>query len=272
MITQINTEPAIYFDHWALRLFSSDRELRRRFYSAVVHCNGMLEISWMNLLDFSGVSDSTQINDAEEFLDMLSPKYIGFINVDTETVIKFENRFLSNERDVKDPHVDYELLRKFALYSRKSLNICSFNGFFPSVYEQRKKLNDIRLHFLRNISENLPNLREKAQNPEILKRIKKITKGHKDVQYLTRYIDVEIAKYILRNNVRMESNDWCDVHHVVVPMAYCDFVLLDQRWNTISRQVQSRLRKVGHDKKMAEVFSQRSLEDFLKRLEAIKGK
>lgn len=265
-VTQINTSPSVYLDHWALRKISSDLVLRDNFCKAITKLNGMVEISWMNLLDFSGVSDMSQVKVAEDFLDMLSPNHIGLINSNIQSVIDLENNILRNEKIVKDPHVDYELLKVFARHRSGTIRICSFKGFLLSMQERRETLNEMRQSFLENLNSRLSDFRKEAQKVEKLKNIQRIAKGHPAVQHLTRYIFDEIVKYILRGNMGITPNDWCDIHHAMVPTAYCDFVLLDQRWATIMEQVQKRLRNAKHDKKMAEVFSDRNFDDFLMKL------
>lgn len=44
--------PSIYFDHWALRLFSSKSEFRDRFL-ALFKTKGTLFFSWLNVLELS---------------------------------------------------------------------------------------------------------------------------------------------------------------------------------------------------------------------------
>ena len=57
-------------------------------------------------------------------------------------------------------------------------------------------------------------------------------------------------------------NHWRDFVHMVVPVAYCDFALLDKAWATKARQVISRISNPEHPIKMANVFSPRELADF----------
>ena len=30
--------------------------------------------------------------------------------------------------------------------------------------------------------------------------------------------------------MKMNYSEWIDLHHTIVPVAYCDFVLIDKRW------------------------------------------
>ena len=146
------------------------------------------------------------------------------------------------------------------------MKLCSFKGFFRSIHPRRQELDEMRRSLLDDVTNRLADLRTKAKLPENLKNIEKTHKGHPAVQHLTRYIVDEVMKYILRGNMGITSNDWCDMHHAIVPLAYCDFVLLDQRWHGIMSQIQNRLKKAGHDKEMAEVFCGRTFDGFLHKL------
>ncbi len=45
-----------------------------------------------------------------------------------------------------------------------------------------------------------------------------------------------------------------DFWHTVVPISYCNFVVLDKAWCEIARQVQQRLRETGLLTNEAEIF------------------
>ncbi len=46
-----------------------------------------------------------------------------------------------------------------------------------------------------------------------------------------------------------------DLFHAIVPIAYCDFVLLDKYWEDQLDRVRSRFKKAGMDVPTARVFS-----------------
>lgn len=264
LITQVNTEPSVYLDHWVLRRFSSDQEVADRFVNLLVASGGMLEVSFLNILEFSEVTDTGQVAAAEHLLDRLTPEHIGFIDVIPKGVIENENRFLRSERELKDPHVDYRLLQVFAKHKGRSLNPLSFQGFLANQIPQIQSMCHT---FMAELEPTLNAARKKARIPEFAEIVRKAPKGHPEVQYLTRYINIEALRCVVREGMQMTSNQWRDIFHMIVPMAYCRLVILDKTWASIGHQVQRRLRKRGHKVGMAEVFSERTLPDFWKALE-----
>ena len=225
----------------------------------MIERNGTLELSWLHLLEFSEVTDTRQVTAVESFLDSVCPNHIGFIDVIPKGVIEKENRFLRREKNLADPHVDYELLKVFGAHRGRPLAPVSFQGFFSN---QNPKMQEMCTTFMRNLEPVLKASREKAKLPEFARIVEKTPKGHPQVQHLTRYIDIEVARYFVKYPIKMHPNQWRDLSHMIVPMAYSDFVLLDKTWASISNQVQGRLRKAGHRVKMARIFSWRTLKDF----------
>lgn len=264
LITQVNTEPSVYLDHWALRQFSATQVLGDRLQAALMAQGGMLEISFLNVLEFSEVTDNSQILAVERLLDTLSPGHIGFVDAIPKSVIEKENKFLRGDRDVRDPHTDYQLLEVFASHKRDSLNPASFQDFFSNQIPEMQQMSRT---FFSTMGTHLEAAKRKAARPEFTRIVRKTPKGHPAVQYLTRYIEIETVRYIVRESIRMTPNHWRDLYHMVVPLAYCDLILLDNAWAAIAEQVKARLRKAGHSKKMASVFSSRDLERFFETLE-----
>ena len=77
----------------------------------------------------------------------------------------------------------------------------------------------------------------------------------------TKYIWKEFLRYLFKNNINLsKSNHWKDIHHAIVPMAYCDFVMLDKTWADIASKTKKRLRKAGYTGQIATVFSSRKAE------------
>lgn len=266
-ITQINTEPAVYLDHWALRKITASPKLSERLRNDLTARNGQLEVSWLNLLEFSEVSVSVQVKSAESFLESISPEHIGFINVSPEEVIALEDKCLRREKDAKDPHLDYRLFEIFASRKTSSLRPVSFEGFLSN---QNARMQEMSRTFMESLSPTWEQVRMKAKDPRYAKALRTIPAGHPQVQHLTRYIYLEILRSIARDGGRMHPRHWRDMFHAIVPLAYCDLVLLDKAWVERVNKAKSRLRKRGHTPKMAEVFWEGTLDGFWRALEEVK--
>ena len=68
-------------------------------------------------------------------------------------------------------------------------------------------------------------------------------------------------RHVAREGIQMNSNHWRDAVHMIVPVAYCDFVVLDRAWTAKARQVVGRLRK-HHSIEMAKIFAVGELSKF----------
>jgi hypothetical protein len=98
--------PMVYLDHWALRKFADDSELRSRFVAALRGRGGTLTLSWLNLGEFATVSDLGQRRAAEAFVEAVLPS-IFCIDVDLAAVDKRESA------NSPLPHADRELALLF---------------------------------------------------------------------------------------------------------------------------------------------------------------
>jgi len=85
--------PMVYLDHWAFRKFASDSKLAFRFGAALRARNGTLALSWLNLGEYTTVSDLEQRREAERFVDGVLPA-IFVLDVDLAAV---DNRERAND-------------------------------------------------------------------------------------------------------------------------------------------------------------------------------
>jgi len=65
----------------------------------------------------------------------------------------------------------------------------------------------------------------------------------------------------INETMKMPDKEWLDIFHVVVPVAYCDSVLIDNRWIAFVRATGLK------NPEIAEVYAQKELQDFLNELE-----
>jgi hypothetical protein len=90
------------------------------------------------------------------------------------------------------------------------------------------------------------------------------------IQRGTRFIQQELmCALVLDQGRKITRNDAFDFFHAVVPVAYCDFVLLDGYWETQVERLQSRFQASASPVPMARVFSRRrgGIEQFIRQLE-----
>jgi hypothetical protein len=91
------------------------------------------------------------------------------------------------------------------------------------------------------------------------------------IQRGTRYIFRELVRSLLIDkNTKITRNHAIDLLHAVVPIAYCDLVLLDKHWESQVDRVRSRLQKAGISVPIGRVFSGKTngIEQFLCAMES----
>jgi len=66
---------------------------------------------------------------------------------------------------------------------------------------------------------------------------------------------------VINENMKMPDNEWLDIFHTIVPVAYCDFVLVDKKWLNFIKSTSVEYPQI------AKVYAQKNLSEFLKDLE-----
>ena len=80
-------------------------------------------------------------------------------------------------------------------------------------------------------------------NLDFNRKIRKISSEPK-IQCGTRYIFRELVRsFFINQRLNIKKNHAIDLLHSVVPIAYCDYVLLDKYWVTQIHQMRNRFDK-----------------------------
>lgn len=264
VIIQQSTAPSVYLDNWALMDIACNKNTTDLFIKILKKHNGTLEFSGMNLLELSLIEDLTQIKAIEEFLDNIIPN-LSFIDMIPQNVIDRENRILNAGEQIP-PHWDPNLLRFYATMYRDSLTPLSAKGFFTHL--RQSEIIDACRTFMQGFKNLVEEKRQIVKtNPEYQYAVSRIPSG-KPMQRATRYIYQDIVNSLIRDNIDMgNSKNWCDFFHTVVPIAYCNFVLLDRTWAHKAKEVIKRLRKTGQSAEMAKIFAKQNMDLFWKEFE-----
>jgi len=246
-VGQVDIPPTVYLDHWALRMFSESQALSDRLTAALKQRNGTLALSWLNLAEFTKVADEGQASIAEALLEKILPN-IFFLEVDFGEVIRREDNLLADGK-VIPPHFDFDLLRMFSQMKPNSLNPFSAHGLFKIIQGQVST----RFDGLADTGVGrIEALRAKYAGTSAVKRLP----SGPPIQRGTRFIFRELVRaLIMDKGTKITRNQVIDSFHAVVPIAYCDFVLLDKYWEAQIDRVRSRFGKAGMAVPTARVFS-----------------
>lgn len=247
------TSPTIYLDLCALMDIAIKSNYRDKFKAVLFNKKGTLLFSWIHILELSDVTDKEQLKSYVSFLDSLIEN-LGFIDVVPAAVIAKENQKLQGNNNVEPP-IDERLLSFFdaVIMNTKSIKPLSFDWLLtnlnhPSIIEYKKVFH---LKFNSYLAESQE---KKKRDKKYEARIKIVAKGA-NLPVATRYIEDDILKSFLREGKKLPPNSWRDFYHTVVPVAYCDYVLLDGCFANKAKNTIDRLRRNNYTAPMARVFT-----------------
>jgi hypothetical protein len=262
--------PTIYFDHWAWRKISESSLLANRFSNALNAREGTLTLSWLNLVEFSKVTDRRQTVKADALLDQILPR-VFLLNPNFFKVIDVEDRLLAGGSPVP-PHADFDTLKFFGVHNvskRNSLKLFAKQNLF-CLAEATQIQSEFDV-FADSIVNHISSLQVAyAINPAFQLGVER-TPEDKQIQRGTRFIAEELLRgFLVDQKINVDRHHAIDICHAVVPVAYCDYVLLDGHWENQVKRAEARISGRGRSIPMAKVFSEKKsgLERFLTELES----
>jgi len=258
--------PMVYLDHWALNDVSLDRALRDMFVDMMNSHGGTFRLSVFNIVELSKQADSSQI---ETILNMVSSiPDCGLINIDPKHVIAKENVLISDPSlifEIKNPSAELEIVASYIM-AHNYPNEWHVSDIIRSVIPEfpTKNLFRSNTEFVQDMQHLLRIGRGDSQHlHKAEQRFKNFKKDGPKYQRPTREIFSMSLDFVVRNSkMKMdEYSEWTDLFHVVVPVSYCDIVLVDKRWKSFITQT-------GYSyPDIAMVFDKKSLNEFFTTLE-----
>ena len=266
-VVQRDVSPTVYLDHWALRRFSEDSTLADRLSAILGSRNGTLALSWLNLAEFTKVTREDQARKAESLVEAILPR-LFFIEVDPVVVIRRENELLACGVPAP-PHGDLDFLSVFSQFEPTSLNPFSARDLFKIVQNSRSasRFDHLAEALMRTIKAQRD---EYTNDPEFRSAVRRLPTGPQ-IQRGTRFILRELVRALLVDKqTKITRNQAIDLVHAVLPVAYCDLVLLDKHWETQVEHLRTRLEGAGMSVPIARVFSRKGngIDRFLCELES----
>lgn len=253
--------PAVYLDLCALMNLAEDNILGNKFRTILNQRKGTLLIASLHLVELSDVLDAKKIGLYELFLDSLLD-HLGFIDVAPNRVIKKENRRLMGDKNINPPG-DEQLLDFFSekMLSIQTIEPLTFRGFLAKFV--RSDIADKKKKFHLQFNPDIEQLRKEKQKAK--NYFAKINKVPQDMNRgaLTKYIYYDIFSSLICENKDYSSNGWRDFYHTVVPLAYCDYLVLDKEFAHKAKTTVNRLRRNKYIVQTAEVFSVGKIGEFL---------
>jgi hypothetical protein len=255
--------PMVYLDHWALNDLALDGNLRARFVDTMAKKGGTFRLSVFNMIELSKQTDASQVNSILAMMDSMPD--CGLINIDPRDVIKKENALISDASLRLNPSAEMDLVAAHVMAQN-----------YPTEWH----VSDI----IRKVIPELPSTHLSESNAEFLKEMERLLGiGRSDDDHLrtaskrfkrlkdngpkyqrpTRELFTMALDFVMRNK-RMKMtqySEWTDLFHVIVPVSYCDLVMIDRRWKSFVAQTGFSYPQI------AMVFDKRSTNSFFQTIE-----
>lgn len=227
--------PIVYLDNWAINDIALDDAYRNRFVSTLNDREGTLRISISNVVELMKQTDRKQI---ETILQMIDSVDAGFLNTNFVDVIKHENALLRGEA-AGNPSQEMTLIWTYLLAQNWpeswAMSDVIRTGLDCTPGTQMRESWDQFAVSMRSFLDSIRIDREYMSKSK--GRAKATRKKGKNYDRPTRELFALGFDFVLQNEtMKMNSNEWHDFFHAIVPVSYCDIVLLDKRWATFACQ------------------------------------
>ena len=255
--------PAVYLDHWALRLFSSDQELRQRFLRALKASGGSLVVSHVNLAEITGPSDPRHAGETAAFFEATLPN-IYFAMFDIQKAIDQECHPRDTQIRLPAPP-DIELLRAVAMERSDDFRPFTIAGLINLVAANRQRLGAEWLESNQELADHINRVRS---NPKTIEQARNFTSHPSHIPTLA-VLQELLRPLFLDKSLKVDRNDAGDIHHAITSIVYCDYALLDGKWEDLHERMMRCFKDLGLSMRVAKVFSKRrqGVELFLKEIE-----
>lgn len=263
-VRQTFDSPTVYLDHWAIRRFSDNQNLKERFVTALRETGGTLFFSHQNFVEFIGPDDATHAVNAEDFLEHVLPN-IYFAQLDLNKAIAQEQDPRSRGQRLSPPP-DLGLLKLLALQRPAGPQPFTIKGLLTEVAANRDRLGKTFRESNHRIADSVNAQRQK---PEFVQKAKSFKPAEDRARTLIVMEEI-LRDVILDSRVPFTDNDAADYQHAILSTSYCDYVLLDGKWQDMVRRMERRIAKREPPLRHALCFSERraGLESFLRKLES----
>lgn len=226
--------PTVYLDQWMWGQLSQDPSLRMRFVAAAASRQGCVMYSLVSLLELSQIADQDQLDVIAALMDQLD---YGFVQSDPMETILFEKKHETRPGvfQGRNPAVDLDFLNYAIRQGYPSVPKMS------ALLQDLKKVARTRYAEIADLSHQrlTPMVERAKRDPAVLDRAKAKNSARKLSRTSPPYTQdiLRCLNFFLVANetMRMTKNEWMDIFHMVVSVAYMEFVVLDKRWANFVR-------------------------------------
>jgi hypothetical protein len=260
--SQQTTPPVVYLDQWALIDISQRQSEAERFAGILKERNGTLALSWINLMEFGKAKQGTPAA-VDALLEKIHPNF-AFLESLPDLVIEREDLNLKGGGPVA-PHLAGDFLREFVMTGKSGLDPLSPAGFVSGLIDSERSgaLDERWRELVDGVSPRFQEARDRYMtDPGFRSRMSAMPKGCL-LPAPTRYVNQLAFQDAISGSWKLTStHHWADYFHTIVPISYCDYVLLDDAWAARAQRFQDQLRRAELVREGASVFCPGALPQF----------
>jgi hypothetical protein len=236
ILTPEITRPLVYLDTCVISDLARDQTLGPQFRDCLLAKCGTLYISWAHLVELFGIASGPTYELISSYLSSFGPNFV-LINSDALAILRKEAVFSPGKQN---PVIDEELLICLAanwnalseINVRILLDVVASD---PSIVERFKIRHQEHKLELKNAFDTARHQYQTDRAIQQQKRNEKYT--YQPGTPPTQYIYQQIVRECIITHEQFAPSDGLDFEHCVVPLAYCDYVVLDKKWARRCRSI-----------------------------------
>jgi hypothetical protein len=235
ILTPEVTPPLVYLDTCVIRDLACKKTTGERFQGCLLDKGGTLYLSWAHLVELFGLGVGPTYRLMQSYLVSFGTSFV-LIDSNARAVIDREKNWTPGNQN---PAFDEELLRCLAANWRMSE--LSMAMLLDTVADQPGLIASLQTRHKKHKQE-LKAAFDEARNKyrtdiEWCHRLDNVTYSYTGSNAPTEYVYGQIVRECITTHEHFVPSDSLDFEHCVVPLAYCDYVVLDKKWTRPCRKI-----------------------------------
>lgn len=229
ILTPELTRPFVYLDYGVIAALAKNSVQGPQLRNGLLEKGGTLYLGWAHLVELFGLGVGPTYNAIHAYLASFERSFVLIENIPRVVI----DREAARQPGMQNPVINEDLLRELGrnwigttdLTVATLLDVMAEDESFIPKYQtmHRKFKNKLKAEFDAR-------RHEYRTNPQERDRIDNQTFSHVPNTPPTDYIYKQIVRECITTNEQFNPTDVLDLHHCVVPLAYCDYVVLDNQW------------------------------------------
>ena len=241
------TQPTVYLDYGVIADLACDSVTGEEFRDCLLKKGGTLYLSWAHLVELFGLGSGPTYNCIRSYLALFGRSFV-LIDSDAQAVIRREKEMSPGKQN---PVIDEEFLRCLvANWSGMAELDVGFLldavGNDPSFFPKLQVMHRGHKDTLKKAFDDARDLYH--EDREARRKLDGARYYYVAGTPPTEYLYKQITRECVMTNEQFNASDGLDFEHCVVPLSYCDFVVLDKKWAR-------RCKKITIPSTAAKVFS-----------------